>query len=232
MRERTQNILEAAVESFIKLGKPVSSGLLYDQYHFGIKPAMIRHELEGLTEEGFLEQPYRSSGRIPSDRGYEFFVEKILEKEAERQTPAEERVRVSFRDSDWPNLIHYLSSRLGVFGVLDDLSEEKIYKGGLEKFIENLERESIMNLKKIIRDFEEVDDRLEESRRLINNSINIFIGEKSPFTRSHELSVVAESCNRGKDKIFLLAIGPKRMDYKKAVKTFQGIKNIKNGRRK
>ena len=48
MTERTEQILEAAIQEFIAAGEPVSSGLLFQKYEFGIKPAMIRLELDAL----------------------------------------------------------------------------------------------------------------------------------------------------------------------------------------
>src|SRR3989338_10924172 len=79
MFDRTADILEAVIEEFINGGEPVSSSHLYKRHNFGIKPAMIRLELEKLADEGFLEQPHHSAGRVPTDRGYEFFAERALE---------------------------------------------------------------------------------------------------------------------------------------------------------
>ena len=77
LTERGQQILEAVIQGFIDTKEPVSSGWLYDQYDFGIKPAMIRLELDTLEDEGYLEQPYHSAGRIPTDAGYELFVSRL-----------------------------------------------------------------------------------------------------------------------------------------------------------
>src|SRR5271155_5233346 len=76
MNDRASQILEAAIQEFIDTGEPVSSGWLYNKYDFGIKPAMIRLELDALEDSGYLEQPYHSAGRVPTDEGYEFYVER------------------------------------------------------------------------------------------------------------------------------------------------------------
>ena len=78
MNERTAQILEAAIQGFINTGEPVSSGWLFDHYDFGIKPAMIRLELDKLEDDGYLEQPHHSAGRVPTDVGYEFFAKQLL----------------------------------------------------------------------------------------------------------------------------------------------------------
>ena len=78
MNDRASQILEAVIQEFIDTGEPVSSGSLYNKYDFGIKPAMIRLELDALEDGGYLEQPYHSAGRIPTDTGYEFYAKRAL----------------------------------------------------------------------------------------------------------------------------------------------------------
>ena len=81
MNERRAIILEAVLKEFIRSGRPVSSGQLFEEYDFDIKPAAIRLELSELADEGYLSKLYHSAGRVPTDRGYEFFVERILSHE-------------------------------------------------------------------------------------------------------------------------------------------------------
>ena len=78
LTERGEQILQAVIQGFIDTKEPISSGWLYDQYDFGIKPAMIRLELDALENDGYLEQPHHSAGRVPTDEGYELFVRHIL----------------------------------------------------------------------------------------------------------------------------------------------------------
>ncbi|MEK7465340.1 MAG: hypothetical protein AAB631_01025 [Patescibacteria group bacterium] len=81
MKERTEYILETAVEDFIHTGFPVTSEILYENHVFGIKPAMIRLELSALSDDGFLFQRHPSGGRFPTNKAYQFFVERLLGRE-------------------------------------------------------------------------------------------------------------------------------------------------------
>src|SRR5579864_4356473 len=130
MQVRKGQILEAAIQEFIDTGEPVSSGWLYKRYDFGIKPAMIRLELDALEEDGYLEQPYHSAGRIPTDDGYEFYAERILASNLHRE------VRNAFANllerRAWPDLLQELSAELGLLGVVADQLNDEIYKTGLE----------------------------------------------------------------------------------------------------
>ncbi|RJQ28445.1 hypothetical protein C4571_03680 [Candidatus Parcubacteria bacterium] len=224
MQERTAQILEAAVREFIAGGEPISSGLLYRHHDFGIRPAMIRHELEELVRKGFLEQPHHSAGRIPTDRGYEFFAEKMLQSE-EFHSSAEGRdkhLASLFEQRAWDDLLEEISSQLGILGVVSSPKEEVVRKDGLENLIENLDWETPGEVKSVIRDFVELEDRLKMfGGKLHGGAIQVFIGRKSPITKSKNLVLVAGEYDIGDEEVLVLAIGPKRMDYQKTFNVFR-----------
>jgi len=227
--------LDAVVEGFISEGEPISSGWLYARHDFGIKPAMIRLELEQLSDNGFLEQPYHSAGRIPSDRGYEFFAERVLE-EADWGIGGSiflNNLRRLMERRAWPELAERLSDDLRLLGVAGDARHGVLCKEGLDNLIENMGRASQDEIKSVIKDFVELDERLRKFGEKFGDLAEpkVFVGEKSPVTRSKSLAVVAGNCG---DEVFLLAIGPKnKMDYKKTIKVFKNLKgNRKNGRNK
>src|SRR5438128_9806327 len=72
--ERTRNILMAVIHSFIHTGEPVGSRMISKRFDFGLSPATIRNVMSDLEDLGFLEQPHTSAGRVPTDRGYRFYV--------------------------------------------------------------------------------------------------------------------------------------------------------------
>ena len=75
---RKQIILKAVVTDYVRTAEPVGSAMLVERYHFGVKSATIRSELAELAEMGYLRQPHTSAGRMPSDRGYRFFVDWLM----------------------------------------------------------------------------------------------------------------------------------------------------------
>jgi len=80
--ERQKTILSSIVDEYINSAQPVSSKFLEKKYDFGICPASIRIEMQKLTDAGFLYQPHTSAGRVPTDKGYRFFVDDLLEKDS------------------------------------------------------------------------------------------------------------------------------------------------------
>ena len=74
-------ILKAIIHEHISTAEPVGSRTLAKTYHLGVSSATIRNEMSDLEELGFLEQPYTSAGRIPSDQGYRFYVDRLMDEE-------------------------------------------------------------------------------------------------------------------------------------------------------
>jgi heat-inducible transcriptional repressor len=222
---RTEHILAAAIQEFIRTGEPVSSGHLYDRYDFGIKPAMIRLVLKDLDDAGYLEQPNYSAGRVPSDRGYEFFADYALNEDTPPAAPGRELI-ASLERHAWADMLHEMSRELGLMSAVTRLAASRTYKTGLEMLIDHMDWDSRSDLKAVIRDFEALDGRIEETKQELarEEDVQVFIGRKSPVTRCAQLSVVASEIEIDGDRMLLFAIGPKRMDYQRTARMFKNLK--------
>lgn len=76
--ERKKKILSSVVEDYIVSAEPVGSKTLVDKYHLKYSSATIRNEMKLLEEGGYLEQPHVSAGRIPSTKGYRYYVDNLM----------------------------------------------------------------------------------------------------------------------------------------------------------
>ena len=79
MSSRRLEILRAIVDEYVATQEPVGSKSIADRHGLGISPATIRNEMAVLEEEGLITHPHTSAGRIPTDRGYRVFVDKLAE---------------------------------------------------------------------------------------------------------------------------------------------------------
>ncbi|MDD3304243.1 MAG: heat-inducible transcriptional repressor HrcA [Clostridia bacterium] len=79
--DRKKKILSSVVEDYISSAEPVGSKTLVDKYHLEYSSATIRNEMKLLEEEGFLEQPHISAGRIPSTKGYRYYVDNLMKEQ-------------------------------------------------------------------------------------------------------------------------------------------------------
>ncbi len=79
LNSRARKILYAAVTEFISTGEPVGSRTLSRKYDLDLSPASIRNVLSDLEEAGYFHQPHASSGRVPSDRAFRFFIDALMQ---------------------------------------------------------------------------------------------------------------------------------------------------------
>src|SRR5882757_2595535 len=114
-QDRSKRVLAALVREYIASGEPVASSLLVTAAGLGVSSATVRSILARLEEEGFVQQPHTSAGRIPTDRGYRFYVDLLLDSKrtSRSTTAAEARLRREspngLLDSLLPQVSHMLS---------------------------------------------------------------------------------------------------------------------------
>lgn len=75
--DRKLAVLRAIVEDYVETQEPVGSKALVERHHLRVSPATVRNDMAVLEEEGYIRQPHTSAGRVPTDRGYRLFVDKL-----------------------------------------------------------------------------------------------------------------------------------------------------------
>jgi len=228
--ERQKEILNRIVADYIDLAQPVSSEFLEEKHHFGICPATIRIEMQKLTDTGFLYQPHTSAGRVPTDKGYRFFVDNLFEKgfpkektllKVEDLIEREIGDRVRFLQSLTKNLASF-SSNLAL-GYLFD--EDLFWKEGWEDVLgepEFKETKVITDFADVIRHFEK---EIEDIK--INSGIKVYIGKENPFSKVKDFSIIISKCHFPNDEKGVLAIaGPKRMAYDKNINSLNYLTKL------
>ena len=77
--ERKTKILHAIIQTYLETGEPVGSRTIAKASDLNLSSATIRNEMSDLEELGYIVQPHTSAGRIPSDKGYRFYVDHLME---------------------------------------------------------------------------------------------------------------------------------------------------------
>src|ERR1051325_832705 len=75
--ERKLAVLRAIVEDYVQTKEPVGSRTIADRHALGVSPATIRNDMAALEDEGYIAQPHTSAGRVPTDKGYRLFVDRL-----------------------------------------------------------------------------------------------------------------------------------------------------------
>jgi heat-inducible transcriptional repressor len=116
IREKDKQILNLIVENYLEVGKPISSGLIAQRSQFPVSSATIRNIMAKLEEQGFLLQPHTSAGRVPTDKGLKFYVNKLLDEavppERHIDLPSED---FSLKKGDFDSLLNQVSKILSEY---------------------------------------------------------------------------------------------------------------------
>ncbi|NYI06667.1 heat-inducible transcriptional repressor HrcA [Allostreptomyces psammosilenae] len=77
VEDRKLEVLRAIVQDYVGTQEPVGSKALVERHNLGVSPATIRNDMAALEEEGYIHQPHTSAGRVPTDKGYRLFVDRL-----------------------------------------------------------------------------------------------------------------------------------------------------------
>lgn len=231
MEYRQQTILEIIVKEYIKTAEPVGSEFLVKKYRLKFSPATIRVEMADLTEEGYLFQPHTSAGRVPTDKGYRFFVDQLKENglSQSQQNLFKEMIRRVRADhqliKETAKLISSISSNLGICGFLD---LEDFQSSGLTFLLKEPEFVKTNKIREILEIYDSLDREIEKVFNQIENGVQIFIGKENLIKDLNNLSLVVSRCRSKNKKGIVGVLGPKRMDYAKNIALIDFTKNLLN----
>ena len=79
--ERKKKILQAVIDEYVNTAEPVSSSALVEKYNLKYSSATVRNELADLEKNGYLDKTHTSSGRVPSEKGYRFYVDELIKED-------------------------------------------------------------------------------------------------------------------------------------------------------
>jgi heat-inducible transcriptional repressor len=123
LTERREQLLRSIVEEYVRTAQPVASSAVVSRYSLPVSPATIRNEMARLEEEGYIVQPHTSAGRIPSDKGYRYYVEALM-RPRELPVAVQQTIRHQFHQAagevtEWAHLAAaVLAARLSYAAVV------------------------------------------------------------------------------------------------------------------
>jgi transcriptional regulator of heat shock response len=234
MNVRQQKILEAVIKEYVDTAQSVSSRVLNKKYNLGASPATIRAEMKKLEEQGYLYQPHTSAGRIPTDKGYRFFINSLM-KSRELTLQEQKALRQNLlKDMEAnrlmpkiANLLADMSSNLAISGLLD-FDEPEFYRAGIGRLLREPEFEDSDYFYRVAEILDYLDRNIEELFDLAQDeTIGIYIGRENPIRQMRGLSMIVsgqrlKSGNRG----LIAILGPRRMRYDRNIALIEYINKL------
>jgi len=232
---RREEILEMIIDRYIESAEPVGSRAISRK--LGLSSATIRNVMSDLEDEGYITHPHTSAGRIPTDKGYRYYIttlmhRKNLNEKVVKMVEAQYHQKVQNLGDVLEKTSHLISSLTNYVGVtmmpacLDGHSKqsgrpgvEKLYFDGTSHLMEQPEFQDISKLHNL---FKCLEDRVSILKVLCDSPdddrLTIHIGKENKSSSLSECSIVTRGYKiKGKASGKLGVIGPKRMVYERVI---------------
>ena len=229
--KRRNMILTASIDSYIDSAAPVSSELLAQE--FDLSSATVRNILAELEEAGYLTHPYTSAGRIPTDKGYRYYVD-FLMSEIQLVDNQKKRIIQEYKDKiesledvleKTSEMISAITRYAGIVSLLE--YEDRFFYKGLSYILQQPEFQDNEKIRMLI-------NILEEKKRLIKiinedfqETTKVYIGSELGCPEIDSCSLVISTYRKGRKQNGRIAVlGPRRMNYNHIVPTLEFISEV------
>ena len=218
MTPRQQKILAAIVEQYAEVASPVGSSLLAKA--FNVSSATVRAEMAQLEEMGFITQPHTSAGRVPTDKGYRFYVNNLAE--ASQQTHdlrAERALTARVAGGGLPertirnavDTLVELTHNLGLATIGNQL-----YMSGLSNLFGQPEFVDAVHVQQVAQLLDNLEPWLREAAP--NEPLSVYIGRENPIGRSAQCSlIISRFRSPYSDNSYIGVLGPTRQSYREVM---------------
>jgi len=213
LTERQGKILNCIAEEYINSKTPVSSKALTKKYGFSIKPSTMRLEFQKLTDLGYLVQPHTSAGRMPTDKGYRFYVDNLNSK-----TKAGGFNQIEVEDSFkfFQHLTQKIAELTSALTLTYFPAEDIVFKEGWDEIFKEPEFEDSAFIAKFMEAVQDCEKHIDEVKNV--DDPQVFIGKENKMVQAPEFSTIVSKIRLPQKKEGVVVIlGPKRMAYDKNV---------------
>ena len=216
MTDRQAKILQAIVEQYAEVASPVGSSLLAKL--FDVSSATIRAEMAELERLGYITQPHTSAGRVPTDKGYRFYVNNLTVEtdEAPAERRAEKALATRAGGGGVPervirntvDTLVELTHNLGIATIGDQL-----YMSGLSNLFGQPEFMNSGQVREVARLLDNLEPWLYEAAP--NEPLSVYIGQENPIGRSAGCTLIVSRFRSSySDNSYIGVLGPTRQSYR------------------
>ncbi len=219
MTDRQHNILNAIVEQYAEVASPVGSTLLAKL--FNVSSATIRAEMADLERMGFISQPHTSAGRVPTDKGYRFYVNGINDSSAikPQERRGERALASRVHNAGAPermirnavDTLVELTHNLGLATIGNQL-----YISGLSNLFGQPEFMNALQAQQVARLLDNLEPWLREAAP--NEPLSVYIGQENPVGRSAGCTlIISRFSSPFSDRSYIGTLGPTRQSYREVM---------------
>lgn len=216
MTDRQQRILNAIVEQYAEVASPVGSTLLAKL--FNVSSATIRAEMAELERAGYISQPHTSAGRVPTDKGYRYYVNNLTESlpASTDEGRAERALALRVQSAGAPermirnavDTLVELTHNLGLATIGNQL-----YMSGLSNLFGQPEFMNGLQVQQVAQLLDNLEPWLREAAP--NEPLSVYIGQENPIGRAAGCSlIISRFRSPFSDRSYIGTLGPTRQSYR------------------
>ena len=230
---RRKQVLNAAINRYIKKALPVASDDIAQE--FDLSSATIRNIFSELDESGYLKHPYTSGGRIPTDKGYRYYVDFLIQQmellDTEKQRILKDCKRKIRRlDDALENTTEVISEITHYAGIVSFLQwQDKIFYKGISRILDQPEFKDADKIRLLVRLMEDKGKLLDIINRDFSGKVKVYIGSELGFPEMENCSLIVSSFKlKNQPSGRLAVLGPMRMEYGHIIPTMEYISEVLN----
>ncbi|MFA5062783.1 MAG: DeoR family transcriptional regulator [Candidatus Omnitrophota bacterium] len=228
---RKRAVLSTTINRYILEANPISSEELAE--HFDLSSATIRNIFSELEDEGYLTHLYTSGGRVPTEKGYRYYVDSLLlqmqlmdeDKRSIMREYEKEINRMEDVLEETSKLIEQTTHYTGIVSFLE--WQDKMFYKGLNRILEQPEFRDTGKMRLLIKAVEDKQRLLEIVNRDFSDEARVYIGSELNCPEMENCSLVVSSYRRKKKLQGRVAVlGPVRMEYRRIIPTLEYISDV------
>lgn len=230
LTDRQTSILTTIIQEYIRQAKPISSGMLVDHDEFDVSPATLRNEMMELEEAGYLEQPHTSSGRIPTERSWKWYVQHYLPKDPPSSAKNTHHLGQVIRGHKHSQneLMRQLAKTMAELSqgtVIVAFSKRDTFYTGLSNLFQQPEFEEVDLMQALSRVVDHLDEVMDEIFDHVTSQVQVLVGKDNPFSPDCGSIVARYSMPRQHSGVISI-LGPLRQDYQEHVALIQSVQHL------
>lgn len=221
MENRKEQLFRTIVRQHIALGEPIGSKYLLEKSHLDCSPATVRNDMADLEQDGYLSHPHTSAGRVPTEKGWKWFLERFVEEQEVPKKAQEALQKASDGALDHQQVIKHVAKTLAEASkqtaIVSFGPDDTFYTGLFNLFSqpEFQEHDMVQHISNIV---DHLDSVIAKLYKQASDEVEVLVGSDNPVDERCSVVFTRIDDPPGKpgeasDVTMIALLGPMRMDY-------------------
>jgi transcriptional regulator of heat shock response len=227
LNERQEKILASIVQEYVKTAQPIASKTIVENFGLNVSPATVRNDMCALEEAGMLRQPHTSAGRIPTEAGYQYYLNHFVRQSRAPRVKVHLKIEIKQPKIKPQDFLRQITKSLvkfsgeSAFATQDDGWN---YYTGMSQLMQKPEFADIETMRSYCDTVDAFDEIVHTIAPRMKDGVNVWIGGDNPFG-GHMAALMIKYKSEDSNGI-LGIVGPQRMNYARNIKLLNDARKM------